>query len=89
LGGGGRDVLNGGLGGDLIEGGPDPDYASLSRGGPVVVDLAAGTAWAGADTLDSIENLLGSRQGDDDLFGNGGDDRAAGGPHVTGDVCEA
>ena len=66
-GGGGDDVLFGDLGADVLDGGAGFDTAAFSQ--RVVVDLQAGTAVEGeslADTLVSIERILGS--GNDDLI---------------------
>jgi Ca2+-binding RTX toxin-like protein len=68
LGGNGNDVFEGGKGADTMKGGGGSDtlsYASSALG--VTVDLLAGTASGGdatGDTFDSIENLVGSNQGD-------------------------
>ncbi|SME92844.1 Hemolysin-type calcium-binding repeat-containing protein [Tistlia consotensis] len=63
-GGGGGDYLLGGSGADVLHGGAGSDTASyLGSAAGVRVDLAAGTAGGGdaeGDTLDSIENLVGS-----------------------------
>jgi Ca2+-binding RTX toxin-like protein len=64
----GDDTLNGGAGGDLIDGGAGVDtvsYAGSTIG--VTVDLTSGTTFGGdanGDTLVSIENVLGTAQGD-------------------------
>lgn len=88
-GGGGDDRLIGGAGDDAMDGAVGAaDLADYSTDvGPVVVDLAAGTATgAGSDTLANLENATGSPAGDtltgDDgnnrLTGLGGDDALAG-----------
>jgi Ca2+-binding RTX toxin-like protein len=71
VGSGGGDTLNG-------EGGTDTvDY--LADDGPVTVDLAAGTANDGlADTLVSIENVIGSANFDDTIRGDGGANKLEG-----------
>ena len=70
---GALDLLIGGPGDDLLDGGPDdPDgTAYASAPGPVVVDLAAGTASGadGNDTLFDLENVFGSEY-DDVLLGS-------------------
>ena len=82
----GNDTLRGGPGNDLIRTGPGSDtvdggtgidlvtyYASGSR---VIVDLANGIATGGhaeGDRLTGIENLAGSRLGNDILKGTDGD----------------
>lgn len=61
LGGAGNDSLNGGAGNDFLNGGSGIDWAIFSGGAAVVVDLTAGTAVGqGSDTLQNIENVLGS-----------------------------
>ena len=68
----GDDILAGGLGNDTLNGGAGYDIADYSNaGGPVMVDLAAGTASgaAGNDVLISIEDVWGSNF-DDILIGN-------------------
>lgn len=66
-GGAGNDTLAGG-GGDFLVGGLDADWADYtSADGPVVVNLAAGTAVmadGSVDVLRSIENVAGSVYGD-------------------------
>lgn len=53
--------FSGGEGDDNIDGGQGGDWAEYDQGGPVNVDLAAGTATGqGSDTLTSIEHVLGS-----------------------------
>jgi Ca2+-binding RTX toxin-like protein len=68
----GDDTLAGGLGNDTLNGGAGYDIADYSNaGGPVMVDLAAGTASGadGNDVLISIEDVWGSNF-DDILIGN-------------------
>jgi Ca2+-binding RTX toxin-like protein len=83
VGGGGNDHLHGGGGDDELRGGDGNDTASFAdySNGPVVADLAAGTAdsvWGGGhDLLFGIENLLGSTY-DDRLLGNAGANRLEG-----------
>ena len=61
LGGAGNDSLDGGAGNDVLNGGIGIDWALFSGGAAVVVDLRSGTAIGeGSDTLQSIENVLGS-----------------------------
>ncbi len=95
-----KDVLNGGTGNDTLEGGKDSDtldggagtdtasYSGSSAG--VTVNLSTGSASGGdanGDTLTSIENLIGSSQGDtltgdgnaNQLDGGAGDDILIGG----------
>jgi Ca2+-binding RTX toxin-like protein len=71
-GGSGNDVLEGGAGDDELDGGAGSDTAVLAKaGGPVTVDLVAGTASGhGADELVAIESVVGSSF-DDTLLGNG------------------
>lgn len=74
-GGGGDDTLSGSAGADLLQGGGGFDVADYS-GSPagVRVDLGAGAAGGGdatGDTLNSIENLIGSAFSDR-LTGDGG-----------------
>jgi Ca2+-binding RTX toxin-like protein len=87
-GGADNDVLNGGADNDLIDGGTGIDWAVFDDGGPVTVNLAAGTAIGqGSDRLVSIENVRGSAfadtiigdNGANVLAGNGGSDRLTGG----------
>jgi Ca2+-binding RTX toxin-like protein len=71
-GGVGSDELSGDNGNDPLDGGPGLDYGVYENSpGPVVVDLARGTAagW-GTDSLRNVEALIGSRSGDR-LTGNG------------------
>lgn len=80
----GNDVIAGGGGADVIVGGRGFDTIDLSgAGGPVDVDLAAGTATGqGADRLYDVEGVIGSSWGDvlrgnsagNRLDGRGGDD---------------
>ncbi len=90
VGGGGLDLLGGGLGDDVLDGGRDGAYATWAgQEGGVKVDLAAGTAteWdGGQDRLISIIGAVGSDfadtlRGDDQanrLEGGKGDDVLAG-----------
>jgi len=67
IGGSGDDVLRGGSGQDTLDGGEGNDTADHSNIGLAVnVDLEAGTASYGMvnETLTSIENIIGSAQGD-------------------------
>jgi serralysin len=71
IGGSGNDTLSGGLGADLLDGGggtDTADYSSSSAG--VTVNLQTGTS-SGGDTLNSIENVVGSAF-NDTLIGNSG-----------------
>ena len=89
-GGGGNDVLlgnaadnvlTGNAGNDSLMGRDGVDTANYATAGAgVTVDLGAGTATGGAgnDTLNSIENAVGSAFGDT-LTGNGGANRLDGG----------
>ncbi len=64
---GGNDLFFGGKGDDLLHGGDGVDTAVYSEAiSAVVVDLATGLAsgGGGADQLDGIENLTGSKFGD-------------------------
>ncbi|MGI9349924.1 MAG: NF038122 family metalloprotease [Rhizobiaceae bacterium] len=75
VGGDGNDTLNGGAGEDIIEGGNGTDTASYAgSASAVTVSLANNALNAGSDAqgdmLSSIENLIGSLQGDT-LNGNG------------------
>jgi Ca2+-binding RTX toxin-like protein len=93
-GGAGDDTLRGGDGADRLDGGANTDTADFSQGsnnnGGVTVNLAIVAAQntnRGMDTLISIENLLGSYQGDrltgnalaNRLDGNSGNDTLTGG----------
>jgi Ca2+-binding RTX toxin-like protein len=72
---GGNDLLQGGLGDDTLIGGPGLDTASyLTATGAVVASLVTNTATGGAgnDTLQTIENLIGSLLFADTLTGNAG-----------------
>ena len=77
----GDDSLDGGSGFNTINGGDGIDLAAyIGATEAVTVDLAAGTATAGAyatDTITAVENLGGSHF-DDQLFGDGGDNRFTG-----------
>lgn len=75
---GGADWFTGGAGDDVIDGGPNADEADLvdysaeTGGAGVAVDLAAGTAtdtFGDADTLISIEEVIGTLF-DDVIVGN-------------------
>lgn len=87
-GGSGPDALRGGAGNDALLGGGGRDLADLRDApGPVVVDLAAGTASGhGTDLLRGIVEVEGSRFADvlrgdgkpNRLHGRGGDDTVAG-----------
>ena len=64
-GGAGNDVLSGDTGDDIIRGNRGQDYASFSGGNGVTANLLSGHAVGqGSDTLQTIENLLGSSQPD-------------------------
>jgi Ca2+-binding RTX toxin-like protein len=80
-GGGGNDVLEGGGGDDALDGGADSDTAVFTNaGGPVTVDLIAGTgSGQGVDGLVSVEWVVGSNFGDT-LLGNGNKNDLRGGP---------
>lgn len=84
LGGAGNDSLDGGAGNDALNGGIGIDWALFSGGAAVVVDLTSGTATGeGSDTLQSIENVLGSSFNDvirgsagaNTMYGGDGADR--------------
>jgi Ca2+-binding RTX toxin-like protein len=79
-GGEGDDVLKGGGGDDLLIGGPGIDAASFADAtSGVVADLTTKTATGhGADTLQDIENLIGSAYADK-LDGNAGTNTLNGG----------
>ncbi|MBL28017.1 MAG: hypothetical protein CMM50_10775, partial [Rhodospirillaceae bacterium] len=79
LGAAGDDTLDGGAGNDSMVGGDDTDTASFAGlSAPVTVDLAAGTATGqGTDSLEEIENVLGS-SGDDSIAGDEGGNVLAG-----------
>ena len=82
----GENVFEGGAGGDQLFGGDNDDVASyLNSNAAVIIDLEAGTASGGhadGDVLVSIEDLIGSGQGDtlsgdsndNVLSGSGGND---------------
>jgi Ca2+-binding RTX toxin-like protein len=75
----GDDILSGGHGNDTLSGGGGSDTAGFVGDDAVVVDLVAGTATGqGDDTLDDIENVVGSA-GDDTIAGDGGDNVLVGG----------
>ena len=69
---GGDDQLIGGAGDDLLDGGDGRDLANYGPSqGPILVNLAAGTATGdGNDILVAIEDVLGSAY-DDSLTGDG------------------
>jgi hypothetical protein len=82
---GGNDVVLPSGGNDIVIGGPGFDYVSFENASSgVVVDLAAGTATAGADTvtLEEVEAAIGSAFADtltgdgnqNEFFGLGGND---------------
>jgi ELWxxDGT repeat protein len=75
-GGSGNDILSGGAGADILSGGTGTDTASYySDLGSVKISLdgsITATGTAKGDKLTSIENLLGTKSGDDTLVGNGG-----------------
>ncbi len=74
LGGGGNDFIDGGRGADALDGGSGFDIVSYQGGGPVVVDLAAGTgAAAQTDALRNFEGVLGSSNADTLKGSSGGD----------------
>jgi Ca2+-binding RTX toxin-like protein len=83
FGGGGNDYLEGGSGDDELRGGDGNDTVTFAdySNGPVVADLAAGTADStdpvGHDLLFGVENLIGSVY-DDRLAGNAGANRLEG-----------
>ena len=79
--GSGNDVLEGGGGDDMLDGGAGSDTAVYTNaGGPVTVDLIAGTASGhGTDGLVSVEWVVGSSFGDT-LLGNGKGNGLRGGP---------
>ena len=88
---GGNDTLTGGSGNDQLSGGTGNDWASYHGSAEGVrVDLTAGRGDGGdaeGDTLDGIENVLGSNFADrlsgnglaNSLYGLGGDDVLLGG----------
>src|SRR5207244_2353911 len=77
--GGANDFITPGPGDDTIKGGIGRDVVRFTgSGGPVTVDLVAGTATGeGSDTLQSVEDVVGSIY-DDFLVGNGGGNRLSG-----------
>lgn len=91
-GGADEDVLAGGSGDDLIVGGAGGDSVSFQfAAGPVNVDLERGVAdGEGSDTLQELENAVGSPFGDrfvgnaeiNVFIGDAGSDRMDGGPHA-------
>ena len=78
---GGDDVLEGGDGADTLDGGAGSDTASYAGSGAGVrVDLGNGVVLGGhaaGDTLNSIENVIGSAY-DDELRGDAGNNRLTG-----------
>ena len=85
---GGDDVLVGGEGADRLIGGSGTDTASYAgAAGRIGADLSTGIAWgaAGSDTLDGIENVVGSRFADL-LIGDAGANLLAG--RAGADVLE-
>ncbi len=81
-GGSGNDTLYGGAGADLLIGGAGTDTADYSASGTAVnVNLGTGTGSGGdaaGDTLQGIENLVGSSY-NDTLTGDGGANSLSGG----------
>ena len=87
----GNDILNGGEGSDALDGGAGVDWAYYQTSdAAVTVDLEAGTGNGGhaqGDTLNSIENVLGSTHddtitgdaADNFLYGEAGNDTLNGG----------
>ncbi|NER81348.1 MAG: calcium-binding protein, partial [Leptolyngbya sp. SIO1D8] len=79
---GGEDTLMGGQGDDLLDGGADTDtadYSSSTSG--TTINLQNGTAsdgFGGTDTLNSIEQVIGS-DFNDVIFGSEADDTLSGG----------
>jgi Ca2+-binding RTX toxin-like protein len=73
----GSDILDGGKGADTLDGGAnDFDYAQYFHGGAVNISLdgsLTATGDAAGDKLISIECLIGSGTGGDQLVGNSGD----------------
>ena len=90
-GGGGNDNLVGGAGADAMDGGAGHDRVLYGRSAAAVrIDLSAGRGRGGdaeGDTLENVEEIVGSPHadtltggdGDDWLIGNAGDDVLAGG----------
>jgi len=88
----GDDALSGGPGADSLDGGTGIDLATYAGSlGAVAVDLRSGSGSGGdaeGDTLDDIENLTGSANGDtlvgsdvaNTLIGGQGDDHVSGDP---------
>ena len=72
VGGPGNDTIDGGLGNDMINGVAGNDTATFATStAPVTADLAAGAAIGeGTDTLQNMENLVGSSTGHDVLRGD-------------------
>jgi Ca2+-binding RTX toxin-like protein len=79
-GGDGNDFLYGGAGNDVIDGGGGQDAVGFyGATGPITASLVTGTSSGqGADTLISIEDLLGSDY-NDTLTGDDGNDTLSGG----------
>jgi Ca2+-binding RTX toxin-like protein len=79
-GGAGEDTLIGGYGYDIFDGGAGSDTADFSySSADWTIDLAAGTATvSGAETLSSIENVVGA-YGDDRIDGDAGNNSLDGG----------
>lgn len=73
-GGSGNDTLTGGTGGDYLDGGLGNDTVSyVNSPVAVTVRLFSNSATAGdasSDTLSNIDNIMGSKQGGDQLIGN-------------------
>ncbi|ESQ74179.1 calcium-binding protein [Asticcacaulis sp. AC402] len=83
-GGSGNDNLIGGAGNDRLYGGLGQDWATYTGGAAIVANLNTGIVTGqGSDTLNGIENIMGSDFGDvlqgnasaNKLHGGGGDDR--------------
>lgn len=80
--GGGSDTVLGGAGADALDGGAGVDAVDFTgTAADLVVDLAQGSATAGAevDTLAAFERVIGG-DGDDLLSGTTADDELTGGP---------
>src|SRR5206468_845090 len=82
-GGAGNDTLTGGIGNDTLTGGLGTDTADYSTApSAVTVDLSnsspQNTQGAGTDTLSSLENVIGSAQGDT-LTGSAAQNSVSGG----------